>query len=65
MEEVVLWIFIALKNSSSSAGFEPANLKFNGKHDNHQTTENDSASITEDVFLCQRANISQYKMEQV
>jgi hypothetical protein len=29
---------MALKNSSSSAGFEPANLGFDGKHDNHQTT---------------------------
>jgi hypothetical protein len=33
--EVVLWIFIALKNLLSSAGFECANLECNGKHDNH------------------------------
>jgi hypothetical protein len=35
----VLWIFIAFKNSSSLARFEPANL--GGKHDNHYTTEED------------------------
>jgi hypothetical protein len=33
--------FIALKNSSFSAGFEPANFGSSGKHDNHYTTEND------------------------
>jgi hypothetical protein len=37
----VLLIFIALKNPVVSAGFESANLRFNGKHDNHYTTEND------------------------
>jgi hypothetical protein len=31
----VLRIFIAIKNPSSSAGFEPANLGYNGKHDKH------------------------------
>jgi hypothetical protein len=35
----VLCIFIALKNPSSSVGFEPANFGSNGKHDNHHTTE--------------------------
>jgi hypothetical protein len=39
-KEVVLRIFIALQNQPSSAGFEPANLGSNGKHDNHLTTEN-------------------------
>jgi hypothetical protein len=34
-KEVMLWIFIAPKNPSSSAGFEPANLRYSGKHDNH------------------------------
>jgi hypothetical protein len=38
-KEVVLRIFIALKNRSSSAGFEPANLGSNGKHANHETSE--------------------------
>jgi hypothetical protein len=33
-KEVVLWIFITLKNPSSLAGFEPAYLGSNGKHDN-------------------------------
>jgi hypothetical protein len=32
--------FIALKNQSSSAGFEPA-IFSDGKHNNHQTTEGD------------------------
>jgi hypothetical protein len=39
-KEVVLRIFIALKNSSSSTGFDHANLASNGKHGNHLTTEN-------------------------
>jgi hypothetical protein len=34
-KEVVLRIFITLKNPSSSAGFQPANLRFSGKHANH------------------------------
>jgi hypothetical protein len=34
-KEVVLRIFIALKNPSSSAGFEPMNFRYNGNHDNH------------------------------
>jgi hypothetical protein len=40
LKQVVLWIFIALKNSLSSARFEPENLGLNGKHDNHQITGN-------------------------
>jgi hypothetical protein len=32
LNEVKLQIFIALKNPSSSAGFEPANLGFNSRH---------------------------------
>jgi hypothetical protein len=36
--EVVLRIFIAFKNPSSSSGFKPANYGFSGKHDNHHTT---------------------------
>jgi hypothetical protein len=32
--EVVLWMFIALKNPSSNAGFEPENVRSNDKHDN-------------------------------
>jgi hypothetical protein len=38
-KERVLLIFIALKNPSPSAGFEPANLESNGKHANHYTIE--------------------------
>jgi hypothetical protein len=34
-KEVVLRIFIALKNPASSAGFELAYLECNGKHDNN------------------------------
>jgi hypothetical protein len=37
--EGVLRIFIALKNPSSLAGFEPANLGSKGKHANYYTTE--------------------------
>jgi hypothetical protein len=40
----VLWIFIAFKNPSLSAGFEPVNLGSSGKHDNHYTTKNDWVS---------------------
>jgi hypothetical protein len=36
----VLRMFIDLNNSLFSSGFEPKNLESNGKHDNHQTTEN-------------------------
>jgi hypothetical protein len=35
LKEVVLRIFIAFKNPSSSAGFEPDNLGSNGKHVNY------------------------------
>jgi hypothetical protein len=34
-------MFIAIKNISLSAGFEPANLGTNGKQYNHYTTESD------------------------
>jgi hypothetical protein len=40
-KEVMLRIFKALKNPSSSAGFELVNLGFSGKHDTHETTEGD------------------------
>jgi hypothetical protein len=46
-KKVVLRILIALKNPSSSAGFEPVNLGSNGKHDNHQTTESDFHILSE------------------
>jgi hypothetical protein len=35
LKEVKLQIFNALKNPSSSAGFDPENLGSNGKHANH------------------------------
>jgi hypothetical protein len=38
-EGSVPWIFIALKYTSSSVRFEPANLETNSKHANHHTTE--------------------------
>jgi hypothetical protein len=34
-KEGMLWIFIALKNPSPSAGFEPVNHGSNGKHASH------------------------------
>jgi hypothetical protein len=40
-EEIVLQIFIAVRNTSLSVGFESANLAYSGKHDKHYTTEND------------------------
>jgi hypothetical protein len=39
LKEVVLWIFITLKNPSTSNGFEPANLGSNSKR--HYITEGD------------------------
>jgi hypothetical protein len=45
-KEVTQHIFMALENPPSSAGFEPANLGSNGKHDNHYTTENDMQVLT-------------------
>jgi hypothetical protein len=44
-KEVVLRIFIVVKYLSISAGFKPAKLGPNGKHDNHYTTENDNQLI--------------------
>jgi hypothetical protein len=38
-KEGVLWNFIAIKNSITSAGFEPAYFGFSGKHTNHYTTK--------------------------
>jgi hypothetical protein len=35
---------------SLSAGFEPANLGFNGKHDNYYTTENDLQFLNVGLF---------------
>jgi hypothetical protein len=35
MEEVVLRIFITLKNPSTSVGIEPANFGSSGDHANH------------------------------
>jgi hypothetical protein len=49
-KEVVLRIVIALKIPSLSAGFEPANLGSNGKHDNNYTTENDPSSCNYSIF---------------
>jgi hypothetical protein len=37
-----------LRNFSSSAGFEPANLGTRGQHANHQTTE----AATEGIIRC-------------
>jgi hypothetical protein len=40
LKEVVLLIFIELKYTSVSAGFEPANIGSSGKHGDNYTTEN-------------------------
>jgi hypothetical protein len=44
-KEVMLQIFIALKNPSLSASSEHTNLGSNGKHNNHYTTDNDIKPI--------------------
>jgi hypothetical protein len=41
----MLQIFVALKNRSPLAGFEPANLTSNGKHGNHYITEGDDEVV--------------------
>jgi hypothetical protein len=44
-KEVLLRIFITLKNRSSSAGFKPANLLSSGKHATTRPDENNSNKI--------------------
>jgi hypothetical protein len=46
-KEVVLRIFITLKNPSTSAGIEPANLGSSSEHANHSSTECDNTFSTE------------------
>jgi hypothetical protein len=48
--DVVIWIFIVLKNSLLSAAYEPANLGSNRKHDNHYTKENDWIHLAQGKF---------------
>jgi hypothetical protein len=55
-KEVVLRIFIALKNPSLSVGFEPANLESNGKLDNHYTLRTTSVKLTVSITYCSYAN---------
>jgi hypothetical protein len=43
----MLRIFIALKKTLLSSGFEPVNLGCNGKHGNHYTIEDDSLTLKE------------------
>jgi hypothetical protein len=43
--EIVLRIFVALKNSSSSAGLEPVNLGSNGKHATNRPSRVSSFSV--------------------
>jgi hypothetical protein len=40
-KEVVLRIFITLKNPSTSVGIEPVNFGSSGEHANHLSTEGD------------------------
>jgi hypothetical protein len=42
----VLRIFIDIKSLLPSAGFEPANFGFSGRHTKHYTTENDCTLLT-------------------
>jgi hypothetical protein len=39
LKKVVLRIFVALKNTPFSTGFEPNNIWYSGKHAYHYTTE--------------------------
>jgi hypothetical protein len=50
LKEVLLRNFIALKNQTLSAGFEPENLESSDKHDNHYTTKNVSDVFTTDFI---------------
>jgi hypothetical protein len=45
-KEVVLRISNAIEYPSSSAGFEPANLGFSGKHAKRYATENDNREFS-------------------
>jgi hypothetical protein len=45
LKEVMLQIFIAVTNPSSSTGFEPVNLGSSGKHSNHLTTKNNKMHV--------------------
>jgi hypothetical protein len=45
LKEVVLRIFITIKNPSSSAGFEPANIDSSSKHANHWTAKSGVGNV--------------------
>jgi hypothetical protein len=49
-KERVLRISIALKNPSSSAGYEPANFGFSGRHVNFYTTEENTETYVVNVL---------------
>jgi flavin-dependent dehydrogenase len=55
----VVRIFIVLKNSSSSAGFEPANLGSYDKHYNYNTTEDDLKRLR-NIEISSRKNWKEY-----
>jgi hypothetical protein len=58
-KEVVVRNFIALKNRSSSVGFERSKLGSNGKHDNYQTTEDDKeVQLSSQVYMLRRRQYS-------
>ena len=46
-KEDILGIFTLWKNPSTPAGFEPANLGYSGKYDNHWTYEDEENSDQE------------------
>jgi hypothetical protein len=50
-KEVMIRIFIIIKNPSSSTGFEPANLRSNGKHATHLIAEGD-ISLGSQCVMC-------------
>jgi hypothetical protein len=58
-KEVVVRNFIALKNLSSSVGFESSKLGSNDKHDNYQTTEGDKeVQLSSQVYMLRRTQYS-------
>jgi hypothetical protein len=51
LKEGMLLIFITLKKSTTSAGFEPMNLGSDGKHTNCYTTEATSMNLCIHIML--------------
>jgi hypothetical protein len=55
---------LSLKNPSFSAGFEPVNPGWNGKHDNHYTTKSDWEDLTYDAYFPSHACLLCMRLEE-